>query len=126
MRAQHWPWFAAWLAVVAAIVVSLWLVRRRVVDDLSRPEKIAQWQAWRAETERQDPASGPVRRKAARGDEPPALVLLRDHFGAIVATSVLMGSFLFGFLAFIIHGIARSRATGRPSPRSELSDGQRS
>lgn len=111
---------------MTAIVASLWLVRRRVVDDLSRPEKIAQWRAWRAETERQAPSSGPVRRRAAKGDEPPALVLLRDHFGAIAVTSVLMGSFLFGFLAFIIHGLVRGRGMPRPAHRGDVPGERRS
>ncbi|HEX7448912.1 MAG TPA: hypothetical protein VF306_15265 [Pirellulales bacterium] len=115
MRARHWAWLAGWLVVMTAIVASLWLVRGRVVDDLSRPEKIAQWRAWRAETERQDPSAGPVRRRTAQGDEPPALVLLRDHFGAIAATTVLMGSFLFAFLAFIIHGLVRGRGMRGPA-----------
>lgn len=122
-RTRHWLWLVAWLMVMAAIVASLWLVRRRMVERLSRPESLAQWRQWRAETERQRQSPGPVRRRTANSDEPPALVLLRDHFGAIVATSVLMGTFLFAFLAFVGRGIVRQR-TGRTSPNGKQVHGE--
>lgn len=107
LRTNRWLWLVSWLVVMAAIIASLWLVRRRMVAQLSRPESIAQWRQWRAETERQSQSPGPVQRRTAKSDEPPALVLLRDHFWAIVVTSVLMGTFLFAFLAFVGRGILR-------------------
>lgn len=118
LHTHHLLWFAAWLAVVAAIVVPLYMMRLRMVERLSRPEATAEWRTWRAATERQREASGPVERRAAAGDEPPSLVLLRDHFAAIVATSVLMGSFLFAFLAFVARGISRERANAKPGQRN--------
>lgn len=102
------------MSVVTAIVVPLYVMRLRMVERLSRPEAMAEWRTWRAETERQREASDPVERRAATGDEPPSLVLLRDHFAAIVVTSVLMGSFLFAFLAFVARGISRERANAKP------------
>lgn len=119
LHTHHLLWFAAWLAVVAAIVVPLYMMRLRMVERLSRPEATAEWRTWRAATERQREASGPVERRAAAGDEPPSLVLLRDHFAAIVATSVLMGSFLFAFLAFVARGISRQRAREKSADRDQ-------
>lgn len=123
LRTHHLLWLAAWLAVVAAIVVPLSVMRGRMVERLSRPEAMAEWRTWRAETERRREASGPVERRAAAGDEPPSLVLLRDHFVPIVATSVLMGSFLFAFLAFVARGISRERAKAKSGQR-DLSPGE--
>lgn len=119
LRTRHLLWIAAWLAVVAAIVVPLYVMRRRMVERLSRPEAMAEWRTWRAETERQREIPGPVERRAAAGDEPPSLVLLRDHFAAIVVTSVLMGSFLFAFLAFVARGISHQRAIRKSADRNQ-------
>ena len=123
LRTNRWLWLVAWLVVMAAIVASLWLLRRRTVERLNQPESIAQWRHWRAETERQSQSPGPVQRRTAKSDEPPALVLLRDHFGAIVATSILMGTFLFAFLAFVGRGILRQR-TSRTSSNGKQVHGE--
>lgn len=111
---------------MAAIVASLMVMRRRVVDRLSQPEAIAQWRAWRAETERQSELPGPVQRRAVVSDEPPALVLLRDRFGVIVATSVLIGTFLFAFLAFLGRGMIQDRARRTAANRDGICGEHRS
>ena len=37
--------------------------------------------------------------------EPPALILMRDHFGVCVATVVVSGSLLFAFTTIAVHGM---------------------
>jgi hypothetical protein len=45
-----------------------------------------------------------VARRAVQSREPPALVLLRDHFGAVLGTSLLVAGVLFGFLTLTVRG----------------------
>ena len=105
-------WLLAYAAVMTAVVAALVVARKRVLARLDTPEARRQWQAWKEKTADEQVAAGPVRRRAVQSDEPPALILLRDHFAAIVATTVMICSFLFAFLAFVMRGALRS---GRPT-----------
>ena len=91
--------------------------RQRVIDSLGSPEALAQWRAFAEET-RKEPAPGQaVARRPVKSDEPPALVLMRDYFTAIAGTSLLIGSFVYAFLAFLVLGSwqARAERAGRDS-----------
>ena len=105
-------WLLSYVAVMAAIVAALLVTRKRVLARLDTPEARRQWQAWKEKTAGEQVATGPVRRRALTNDEPPALILLRDRFAAIVATTVMICSFLFAFLTFVARGAFRS---GRPT-----------
>lgn len=107
MRPGLWLWLAAYLATMGSLAAGLAYVRRQAVAELSTPRARAEWQAWKAETERQAQRPGPPARRAVRSDEPPALVLLRDHFAPILAMSLTVATFLFGFLALILQGVLR-------------------
>jgi hypothetical protein len=100
-----------YLVVISAVVAGLVLARRRVLATLDTPEARREWQAWKAKTAEQQDSAEPVRRRPVKTDEPPALTLLRDRFAAIVATTVLICSFLFAFLAFVIRGAFRRGGT---------------
>lgn len=110
LSAASWLWLAAYLIAMAALVSALVVARNRVIERLSRPEAQRQWQVWRDESQRSNESQGPARRRVVVSEEPPALVLLRDRFPAILATSVLIGSFMFAFLMFIARGVARQPA----------------
>jgi hypothetical protein len=98
-------WLAGWLATLA---VALWLLsvaRQRVIADLSRPEAKADWQQWKQdEIERQRQADAPVRRKAPKSDEPPALVLMRDSFPAIAGLALTVVTVCYGFVMLVFRG----------------------
>ena len=118
-------WLIAYLATMTGLVTGAVLVRNRTVADLNRPESLAEWRKWKADTQRQnaDPKSSPVARKPVKSDEPPALILLRDYFVAILGVALLAGSFAFGFMMVIVRGVwSAGRATiedelrARPAP----------
>ena len=102
-------WLAGYLLTMAALVAGMYLARQVVVANFSSPEALAQWREWKAKTERMSHEQGPVQRRVVTSDEPPALVLMRDSFGAILAGSVAIGSFLFAFLGFTIRGSMQGR-----------------
>lgn len=118
LSAASWLWLAAYLIAMAALVSALVVARNRVVERLSQPEAQQQWQAWRDEAQRRKDSQGPAGGRAVVSEEPPALVLLRDRFPAIVATSLLIGSFMFAFLMFLARGVARQPAIS-PQPADE-------
>ncbi len=66
---------------------------------MDTPEAQAQWEAWR-EVRAEPAADLPRAAPAALDDEPPALVLLRDHFGVMIGGAVLFSSLLFVVLMF--------------------------
>jgi hypothetical protein len=106
-------WILAYLAVMTALVAGLVAVRRRALATFDTPEARQEWQVWKEKTADEQKAAGPVRRKVVRSQEPPALILLRDRFPAIVVTTVMLGSFLFAFLAFVGRGAFRSGGSTR-------------
>ncbi|HQU43995.1 MAG: hypothetical protein B7Z73_06700 [Planctomycetia bacterium 21-64-5] len=103
----------AYLATMGVVVAALVAARRRVIASLDTPQAREQWRAWKAETARQKQSGEAVARRAVTSDEPPALILLRDRFPAIVVSTVLICSFLFAFLAFVVRGVL---GPGRPTP----------
>ena len=98
----------AYLVTMTALISALFAARRSALATLDTPEGRQDWRAWKAEVERQKKSGGPVERRPVRGDEPPAVILLRDRFPVIVAMSVVIGSFLFAFLAFVTLGATRT------------------
>ena len=104
---------AGYVALLAIGLGSLWGARRATIAALDTPLAREQWQQWKAdETAREASGTGPVRRRAPRADEPPGLVLMRDSFPGIVLGSAAVGSFLYGFLAWMVVEMAR----GKPAP----------
>jgi hypothetical protein len=107
-------WLVSYLAAMCAVVAALVLARGRVLATLDTPEARRQWQNWKEETQRK--SAGPIERRPARSDEPPALILLRDRFPAVVISSVLICSFLFAFLGFALRGaFGRKSTSGVPA-----------
>lgn len=108
--------FAIYLVAMFVMIWGLRMARQRVIDSLGSPEALAEWRAFAEET-RKEPAPGQaVARRPVKSDEPPALVLMRDHFTAIAATSLLIGSFVYAFLAFLVLGSARAKAAAAKEP----------
>lgn len=98
----------AYLTTMTVVVAAFVAARRHVIATLDTPEARRQWRAWREQTHRQNPGGAVARRPVTSG-EPPALILLRDRFAAIVVTTLVIGSFLFAFLAFAARGAFRTR-----------------
>jgi hypothetical protein len=109
-RVSKIAWLVSYLAAMSAVVAVLMVARDRVIATLDTPEARQRWQEWKEETRRKSP--GPIERRPVRSDEPPALILLRDRFPAVVGSSVLICSFLFAFLVFVARGAFGSSRSG--------------
>lgn len=109
-RVSNLGWFAAYIVYLGVGGWALANARSAVVAELSRPEAIDEWRNWKAETKKMSERPGSTYRRPVKSDEPPALVLLRDHFGAIQATSWAIATFLFAFGWLLVK--SRRRANG--------------
>lgn len=122
-RGLRWIWLAAYLTVMAAVVLLLWHARRSVLSRLDDETGRDQWQEWKLKEEaRSLEKKSPVERRPPTSNEPPAVILLRDHFAAIVVGCLAAGTVLFGFLTIAIRG---ALATGKVAVLAEEEPGER-
>ena len=115
-------WLAGYLASMAAIFAGLRQAHERIMAESGSPEALAAWRDWAEETRKAATPDEPVERRPVKSDEPPLLILMRDHFTPIVATSLVIGTFLFAFLGFLVMGIARDRPARQPRSGARSAD----
>lgn len=99
-----------YLGGLIAIIAFMQTMRGELIEELSTPEAIAAWQKWKADAANPDGKLGPVERRAPKTDEPPTLVLMRDHYAPILATVLTFYTLLFAFGALVTRGIMRGNA----------------
>jgi hypothetical protein len=102
-RVLGWALAVVYLVMLVGIVVSMFQLREVTLETMGTPEARAEWEAWRqaAPNQRKDQ---PVERRPPKSDEPPALVLMRDHFPVMLGGAVVFSSLLYGALAFALRG----------------------
>ena len=117
---QLWLWLlgGAYLLLLSGVALGLWYGRQWSARTLANAPAQAQWQDYRQALAAQAKQGGPVQRQVPRSLEPPALVLLRDHFGSCLLLAMLIASALFATLAFFAIGVARDSAEGPARPGS--------
>lgn len=94
----------SYVAFLAGIVVACLYVRRATIETLDTPQAHAEWDQWRAAVPTLN-ETGPVQRKVPKSAEPPALVLMRDRFGTVIAAGLVFGSLLFGALVWPLRAV---------------------
>ena len=101
-------WLMAYLLTLAILVLVVMYTRTQVLATFGTPQATAEWQAWREAAGKQT-QRGPVRRRMPKSPEPPALVLMRDHFAVVMTAAVVFGSLLFATFMIAVRGVmARS------------------
>jgi hypothetical protein len=107
-----------YVLLLSAAVGGVVEARRRTLASQSSPESQAAWKAWRDKTRELSTSNDPMKRREAKAPEPPLLILLRDHFGAAVGSTVVAVTLFYWFLAFLIRGSLRTPPV-RGMPPSE-------
>jgi hypothetical protein len=102
-RRVHGIWLASYAITILIVIGAVLQVRKTTLRDMATPEAQAQWQEWREAEPNQ--AGGPVRRRPPSTVEPPALVLMRDHFTVVICGSVLFSSLLFAAIMMAARGV---------------------
>jgi hypothetical protein len=102
------PWMLIYAVGFIAIMFLLTGVQKSVLSAYDAEDEAA-WLAWKRDAGNKDGRLGPIARRAPATDEPPSLVLLRDHFPAVVVSILVFYTCMFGFTMFIGKGMARGR-----------------
>jgi hypothetical protein len=113
-------WTMAYVVCIAVVVGVMWRARTQTLDTLGTARAQVEWKRWRDEAERQSGGQGPVLRRPPQTVEPPALVLLRDHFATSVLGMILLSSAIFFALMTMIRGVVAG-----PKFEVDLESGER-
>jgi hypothetical protein len=111
-------WLAAYLALIAGVVVGMLQMRSQAFAVYGTEEAQAEWDAWRDDAKKMEEQPGVVKRRAPKSAQPPALVLMRDHFGVCLGGGLVLSSVLFGTFMMLVRGAfgradcVRRRAVG--------------
>jgi hypothetical protein len=97
-------WLLAYVALIALVVGGLFYGRQRAFALYGSESAQAEWDTWREDAKKLADESGPVKRRIPKSIEPPALVLMRDHFVVCLAGSLLLTSVLFGTFMILVRG----------------------
>lgn len=103
--------YALWLALMVGLLLK---ARDWAVAQTQAPDAKAAWDAWKQEVERQN-AEGAVKRKMPQSEQPPAVVLLMERFPGVMASCLVVGSFVYAFAAFLVWGVS-SQGQRLPQP----------
>ena len=116
-RISGWLWclIIGYVALLSAVVGSMFWVRRTALTELSAPESIADWESWREDVREEQTNPGPVQRRVPKSDEPPGLVLMRDYFAVSLAGATFFTSILYWIMAWFVTGaMSGSRVSSEP------------
>lgn len=94
--------------MVAAVVGALFRVRSTVTRVYGGESAQTEWDDWRTAAKEMSSSDGPVKRREPKSAQPPALVLMRDHFAACLGLAVLLSSVLFATFVFFLRGALQS------------------
>jgi hypothetical protein len=98
--------------MIVLVTAGMFAGRRMALEQLSTPEAKAEWEAWR-QSEPNIKDVGGVKRRPPTSTEPPALVLLRDHFGVMLFGALFFSSLLFAALMLAVRGAIATRPSDR-------------
>ena len=101
-------WLLAYLAVMALVASGLVYGRGQALATFGTDEAQSEWDTWRADAKEMALGAGPVKRREPKSLEPPALVLMRDHFAACLALALVLSTVLFGTFMFFVRGALAS------------------
>lgn len=107
-RIGHW-WIAGYVALIGVVVAAMFWARQSATSQLSSPESISNWQAWREDVRQHQAGDKAVERRVPKSDEPPALVLMRDNFAVMLVGALLFSTLLYWFTAWFVTGITTQR-----------------
>ncbi|HEY2882868.1 MAG TPA: hypothetical protein VGJ15_10550 [Pirellulales bacterium] len=101
---------ALYVLLVAAIVSGMFYWRHVTVSAGEVEQSQAEWNQWRTLAAKDDGKHSPVQRTIPKSEEPPMLVLLRDHFPACVIGLLAPLTGLYAFIAWLAIGVWRQSA----------------
>lgn len=108
----------AYAALLAAVIGGVFYGRAQALATYGSAEAQAEWDTWREDATRLAEGAGPVKRRAPKSAEPPALVLMRDYFVVCLGLAVVLSTVLFGTLMLFIRGALNAPMPAKKQPPS--------
>jgi hypothetical protein len=105
----RWVWIVGYAAMTSVVVWTMFAARERAIEQISTPQSVAQWHAWREDVRQQQKRPGPVKRRVPKSTEPPALVLMRDYFSVSFVGALLFSTALYVVVAWFVTGVLTAK-----------------
>jgi hypothetical protein len=107
MRTTTFLWLALtlYLLLMAGLTLGIFRARSWASSVYWNEQAQSQWDEYRDDVAEQSERRAPVQRRIPRSVEPPALVLLRDHFGTCLTISLVLTSALYACFMFFLGGV---------------------
>jgi hypothetical protein len=115
-------WLLAWLTVMALVSAGVSYGRWQALQTYGTSQARAEWDSWRSDARKMAQGPGPVSRRPPSSPEPPALVLMRDHFAVCLSLALVLTTVLFGTFMVLVRGALSpgsrfvDRSPRRPPP----------
>ena len=98
------PWAIGYALLLGAVVAGTFKTRDWAFEQLA-----ADWEEWRDDVRQQQVQPSPVQRRVPQSSEPPALVMMRDHFVVSLFAAVVFSTMLYWVSAWFVIGITTDR-----------------
>lgn len=99
-------WFLGYVAMMLTVYGGMDRYRDSAMVTYGTEQARENWQDWREAADAMA-KDGPVERDKPKSQEPPSLVLMRDHFAACLGISLLLSSCLFVWFMVCVRGALR-------------------
>lgn len=111
-------WLSSLLVVIVLVVAGMNWARRQALATYGTASAQEEWESWRkaAAEQKADQASAglPAQRQIPKSMEPPALVLMRDHFGACLGAALVAAVGVYGVFVVLLRGALRTNYNSSP------------
>jgi len=98
------PWLLAYLVVIVLVASGVVYGRRQALEVYGSATAQAEWDKWREDAKQMAEQPSPVKRRIPGSAEPPAVVLMRDHFAVCLVLAIVLSSVLFGTFMMLARG----------------------
>lgn len=101
----RWISWIGFGVLVGAVMWGMFQARNWALRSLGDSVSQQEWTEYRDDVAQwAESSEAPVRRRVPKSSEPPALVLMRDHFAACTLISVVLSSALYATFVFFLGG----------------------
>ena len=119
------PWLIGFAAIILTVITLMLNARGCAERQYGSVQARDDWQQWREVTKRQSGLTGPVQRRERKTTQPPALVLMREHFVACLVFALVMSSAVFFTFMFTVRRVfSNARANNVATPRADNEHGK--
>lgn len=102
-------WLSVYLLTIGGVIGGMYFVRQSTLTVYGSGAAQEEWDVWRDAASERTTGQGPVKQRPPKSVEPPALVLMRDHFAVCLALAVLLSSVLFVTFMFFARGVLQGQ-----------------